>query len=353
MQATRRAVSRPRRGRRPSHALSVQPGSSVSTTSNPRRRSSTSAPRLAGAGHAGDENLAHAGLSAGRGLAEPLLRFGGLRQLEQAQLTRREPAERARAVPHPVLVRDERHSLPRAAVPQADRAGGLHVLPERTQVEAVKVAGELEVDVQLLLARAPRRSARSSAGTRRCRSSRKRGSRAFPEGGRSAARSSSRARDREAPLDLLPAVQAELVGERRVSANSAAACPSRARSPASARACSRARGTPARCTAAPGAQRRASLPSGGSRTASRAAAAPRAPARRAPRTSRRRAQGPPRARRPHQSLTSSRVTASATTAGDERDRRQQPRAAAAPATGSRSLRPRPRRAARARRAAAR
>jgi hypothetical protein len=35
---------------------------------------------------------------------------------------------------------------------QADRAGGLHVLPERTQVETVEIAGGLEVDVDFLAA---------------------------------------------------------------------------------------------------------------------------------------------------------------------------------------------------------
>jgi pimeloyl-ACP methyl ester carboxylesterase len=72
--------------------------------------------------------------------------------LEQTQFAGGEPAERARTVPDPVLVGDERHPLPRGSVLQADRAGGLHVLPERTQVETVEIAGELEVDVDFLAA---------------------------------------------------------------------------------------------------------------------------------------------------------------------------------------------------------
>jgi hypothetical protein len=53
-------------------------------------------------------------------------------------------------VSDPVLVGDERHLLPGGAVLEADRLGGLHVLPEGAEVESAEIAAELEVDVQLL-----------------------------------------------------------------------------------------------------------------------------------------------------------------------------------------------------------
>src|SRR5918994_2702175 len=88
----------------------------------------------------------------GRRLGQPAAGLVPLEQLEQAQLAWRQPAERARAVPDPVLLGDERHPLPGRAVLQAHRAGRSQVIPERCQVETLEVVRQLEVDVQLLTA---------------------------------------------------------------------------------------------------------------------------------------------------------------------------------------------------------
>src|SRR5262245_60678242 len=76
-----------------------------------------------------------------------------LSRLEDTQLTRADPAEDADAVPDPVLVRDERHSTPRRAVLQADRASRLHVLPQGAHVEPVEVLREVHEDVEPLAPR--------------------------------------------------------------------------------------------------------------------------------------------------------------------------------------------------------
>jgi len=71
---------------------------------------------------------------------------------EDPHLAGADPAEHGDAAANPVLVRDERESLPGRAVLQPDGARGLEVFPERPGIEALELVGQLDEDPELLAA---------------------------------------------------------------------------------------------------------------------------------------------------------------------------------------------------------